>query len=59
MTLVLSAAVTVYATELEKLFDVVPLTCTVVPTFTLAPVVENVAISAVTFAEAGTLTDMV
>ena len=45
----LSAAVTVYVTVLVKSFGVVPLTCRVMPTLTLAPVVVNVATNAVTF----------
>ncbi len=35
-------------TELLKLFAVTPLTCTVEPTLTLAPVIVNVATNAVT-----------
>jgi hypothetical protein len=55
----LSAAVTTYETGFVKSFGVVPLTCTVDPTFTLAPVVENAATSAVTFVPNGTVTVIV
>ena len=54
-----SEAVTVYATGLVKSFGVVPLTCTIFPTFTAAPVVVNVAIRAVTSVPYGTVTEMV
>ncbi len=46
---------TTYITGLPKLFGVVPLTCDVAPTRTLAPVVVNVATSAVTSVPAGTV----
>jgi hypothetical protein len=49
-----SAATTVYVTGLVKLFGVVPLVCTTVPTFTDAPVETNVAFKAVTFVPEGT-----
>jgi hypothetical protein len=42
-----------------KLFAVVPLTWTVEPTFTAAPVVVNVAINAVTFVPFGTVMETV
>ena len=56
---VLSVAVTVYTTGLVKLFAVVLLVWSVVPTFTLAPVVVNVATRAVTFVPNGMVTAMV
>src|SRR5512143_2617814 len=55
----LSAAVTTYETGFVKSFGVMPLTCTVEPTFTLAPVVVNVATSDVTFVPNGTVTVIV
>src|SRR5512143_1265860 len=45
-------------TGLVKLFAVVPLTCVVPPTATLAPVVVNVATNAVTSVPKGTVTAM-
>src|SRR5580704_11345337 len=51
----MSSAVTVYATGLVKLFAVVPLVCATPPTVMLAPVVANVATSAVTFVPNGTV----
>ena len=49
-----SAATTVYVTGLVKLFGVVPLVCTTVPTLTEAPVEINVAFKAITFVPEGT-----
>ena len=54
----LSAAVTVYATGVVKLFCVVPLVCATVPTFTPEPVVENVAGRFVRIVPFGTVTVM-
>ena len=55
------AAVTTYALEVVKLFDVSPLTCVTagVPIFTAAPVVVNAATSVVTSVPNGTVTAMV
>ena len=44
-----------YVIGLVKSWAVTPLTCSVVPTATLAPVVENVATSAVTSVPNGTV----
>jgi hypothetical protein len=49
----------VYTTALVKLFVVVPLVWSVVPTFTLAPEVVKVAIKAVLFVPIGIATDIV
>src|SRR6185369_3928989 len=54
-----SAAVTVYFTGAVKLFAVVPLVCTTVPTVTPDPLVVNVAVWAVTFVPLGMVTAIV
>src|SRR5258708_28497515 len=59
VTEVPSAAFTVEATGPVKLLGVVPLTCTVDPTDTLAPLVLKVATKAVTSVPHGILTVMV
>jgi hypothetical protein len=60
VAVVLSAAVTVYATGLVKSFGVVPLVCArVVPAVTLAPVVVDVATNAVTSVPYGMVTAIV
>jgi hypothetical protein len=59
VTVELSVAVTMYDTGLVKSFGVVPLTWTVLPTFTLAPDVANVATSAIMFVPYGIDTEIV
>jgi cell division protein FtsL len=59
IAVVASAAVTVYATGAVKLLGVTVLVCSKPPTFTLAPVVVNVATRAVTSVPNGTVTAMV